>query len=947
MSLSWLQRKTKLASLLKSQGDEDADGIALDRLLHGQNVIGKTPKTVEIDALRFRDKDLDVVGTLEFGQYGVIDVVTCRLNGQTYVRKSTDKRFALRARDQCFPQFERDILLQAFKSETTWAPHLLCAFQTPTHLNLVMDYAEGGSLWDVLESSPHSGKLLEDDLQWWIPQVVSAIHWCHSQGFAHRDIKPQNFVLTRDAHILLIDFGSAAPLLPTGPDGCQLLPKRYCILPCGTCDYISPEILMAHEEVLLALEMEDEDEYPSYQSLGDDEPGYGVETDWWSFGAMIYELAYGVAPFFANEIRHTYQKIMNHERSLRFDESIPVPSVYKDFISKLLTHPERRIGRHNIMEITDHPLFEAVNWTNLHEQRPPEGLHLPQFTYNEQPPAHVQAQLASSRYEESLSQGFQFSALFQSSPLPSTTSPAISAVLRQTPMKSAMQEEPSAPFIGFSWGPTSDAFPSTADPISPPLRSHAPITPRVSSLATPSHLSTPRPQPVTNALTTPIHRYNTFSTPNNRTYAFTPFRTNTLPRTAGRTSQRRDLSDREAMKQLVDCVGMSARKKVLESGRKPKLLNNPASVRSGYGSLTRKELRFKGDPIPMPDYRTSSFSMSHNASISLSYASVTQQQQPNISNPLDPQHTGPLLPTAISNNVNNNHRPDSLDNDAHFGYSGSETEITDSEGPPSPSPRPGSSLSNSRRSATPTAAMLMGGGGSFSNLSMRSHTPTLLLASSSSKNSIGRMSGSGSSMLAATRSMSLNLGHLGLGAGSSGLGQGQAQLQSATAGASVPRMHLPDQGGRDDDKERDVSLEVKAADEVVEDEEKTPRKEVISDDRRTWNEGLNYSDKNIDGKSGSNASEERKDYREQRTNREGPAAVTEPQRHDVAFKRFRNSYTAAQAYHDDDDAGEYSLDNLDRSERDRFDELEKRLSLLIGGIEDIEKKLAKAKLVIR
>ena len=42
--LSWLQRKSKLAALLRSNGDEDADGVALDRLLHGQNVIGKTRK---------------------------------------------------------------------------------------------------------------------------------------------------------------------------------------------------------------------------------------------------------------------------------------------------------------------------------------------------------------------------------------------------------------------------------------------------------------------------------------------------------------------------------------------------------------------------------------------------------------------------------------------------------------------------------------------------------------------------------------------------------------------------------------------------------------------------------------------------------------------------------------------------------------------------------------
>lgn len=47
--------------------------------------------------------------------------------------------------------------------------------------------------------------------------------------------------------------------------------------------------------------------------VGDYEPGgYGRETDWWSFGAMIYEMVYGVAPFFANDIRQTYLKIVDH-----------------------------------------------------------------------------------------------------------------------------------------------------------------------------------------------------------------------------------------------------------------------------------------------------------------------------------------------------------------------------------------------------------------------------------------------------------------------------------------------------------------------------------------------------------------------------------------------------------------------------------------------------------
>lgn len=164
-------------------------------------------------------------------------------------------------------------------------------------------------------------------MAWWAPQVVSAVHWCHAQGFVHRDVKPHNFVLTPDAHVLLIDFGSAAPL-----EGGRV-PRRHCLVPCGTCDYISPEILNAHEQALVALEMEDDTQV----QVADEPYGYGFETDWWSLGAMLYEMVYGVAPFFATDIRKTYLRIVEHEaRCVYLTETLPDARIYRK--ASALTH---------------------------------------------------------------------------------------------------------------------------------------------------------------------------------------------------------------------------------------------------------------------------------------------------------------------------------------------------------------------------------------------------------------------------------------------------------------------------------------------------------------------------------------------------------------------------------------------------------------------------------
>ncbi|KAK0186359.1 kinase-like protein [Armillaria mellea] len=581
MSLSWIKRKSRLQELLKSHGDEEEDGLALDRLLHGQSVIGKTSRTIEIDSIKLQDKDFQVVGKLDYGQFGVIDVVKCRLDGRIYVRKTIEKKFVLRAREQCSPQLERDILRLATTTDSQWVPHLLCAFQTPTHLKLLMDYAEGGTLWDVLESSALDGRISEHDIRWWAPQIVSAIHWCHSQGFVHRDIKPHNFVLKPNAHILLIDFGTAAPLLPRMPDGTQHLPRQHCLVPCGTCDYISPEILKAHERALVALEMEDDDHSSDFEHEDDI---YGRETDWWSMGAMLYEMAYGQAPFFAEDIRRTYAKIMADNRYIPFNNNITISPEFQDFLRKLLTDAEFRLGRHTVAELTSHKFFANVRWTNLHDEPVPTDIHIPQFIYAD---TNADLEVEDAGLDGDESKPFAFSELFQSS---AGSSQGLS-ILKSIATPRPTSGDNSSAFIGFTWGPVTTAFPDLV-----------PRKPTAGSLNTPKLLglshatigSTAAPH-----LLTPTPNIHPFSTPI-RSGPRTPYQTLSRNSTARRTTvTRRPVSDREAMKQLIDCVGMSAHKKVLESGRKPHILT---SIGRHSRSASLKELRFhpQGDTPKMP-----------------------------------------------------------------------------------------------------------------------------------------------------------------------------------------------------------------------------------------------------------------------------------------------------------------------------------------------------------
>lgn len=243
----------------------------------------------------------------------------------------------------------------------------------------------------------------------------------------------------------------------------------------------------------------------------------------------------------------------------------------------------------------------------------------------------------------------------------------MSVLKSETPargLRSAMREPTANAFVGFTWGPSIDAFPLLAQEKASPTDRALP------------QIQTPRPA-FRSAHSTPLPRRFTpshaFVTPMRQVYHSAP-----RPSTMARSSERRrDVSDREAMQQLVECVGASARKKVLASGRKPRILPSSTSIR-------HKQLRF--DPAPKGISRQS---------LSLHDSSASSDSF--------------LMPVNVT--------PLAMDE--------SESEAG---GPPSPSPSPRPSSAMSRRSSTPTvstpswrrdAASKVSSSGSGSQISQR------------------------------------------------------------------------------------------------------------------------------------------------------------------------------------------------------------------------------------
>lgn len=208
----------------------------------------------------------DIIGR-KLGQYQVTELIGTGGMSSVYkgYQESVDRYVAIKVLPP-HPGLD-DQLKERFKLEARTIgslqnPHILPLYDYGTEGNilyLVMAYADGGTLDDLMQDGPMHPRMVEQFLR----QIASALDYAHRRGVVHRDIKPNNILLDSDGNALLADFGIVKMLTEsTNLTGTAIV---------GTPAYMSPE------------------------------QGQGLEidgrSDIYSLGVMVYEMLTSKQPY--------------------------------------------------------------------------------------------------------------------------------------------------------------------------------------------------------------------------------------------------------------------------------------------------------------------------------------------------------------------------------------------------------------------------------------------------------------------------------------------------------------------------------------------------------------------------------------------------------------------------------------------------------------------------
>jgi serine/threonine-protein kinase Psk1 len=292
--------------------------------------------------------DFTTMKCLGKGTYGTVHLVKQRSSNRLFAQKQFRKA-SLTVHKKLVEQTKTERSILETVNRHPFIVNLYYAFQDCEKLYLILEYAQGGELFHHLEMEKF---FTEDVASFYMAEMILALdHLHHNVGIIYRDLKPENCLLDSEGHLLLTDFGLSKVAVedPATPGS-----SRCNSTGIGTIEYMAPEVIRGSD----------------VSAIG---PGYGKQCDWWSLGALGFDLLTGSPPFGGNNYTKIQQNILKQKLNLPY---FLTPDA-KDLLTRLLRkEPNKRLGakgKPDVAIMKKHRFFRRIDWAKLErrELEPP------------------------------------------------------------------------------------------------------------------------------------------------------------------------------------------------------------------------------------------------------------------------------------------------------------------------------------------------------------------------------------------------------------------------------------------------------------------------------------------------------------------------------------------------------------------------------------------------
>ena len=275
--------------------------------------------------------DFEPLLCLGKGSFGTVLLVRHVLTGKLYAQKQFRKA-SITVHKKLVEQTKTERTILESVNRHAFVVKLFYAFQDHEKLYLILEYAEGGELFTHLAMER---MFTEDVAAFYMAEMVLALEHLHQTvGIIYRDLKPENCLLDKEGHLLLTDFGLSKIAVDD---------DARCDSSNGTYEYMAPEVIKGNP--------------------------YGKACDWWSLGALGYDLLTGSPPFKANNHAKLQEKILKQKLALPYFLG---PDA-KDLLTRLLRkEPSKRLGYHmpkDLQTIKKHRFFRKIDWKALEKRQ--------------------------------------------------------------------------------------------------------------------------------------------------------------------------------------------------------------------------------------------------------------------------------------------------------------------------------------------------------------------------------------------------------------------------------------------------------------------------------------------------------------------------------------------------------------------------------------------------